>query len=117
MSFIYPRTVSISRQPVQTGGGLKPYGGIDPTAETVLFSDLPASIQQKSTSARPDPHLPADAANRSLWRVFMPRSVNLPPESVLRGDIITDETGQRYMVSAPYINSLGPNFLVERLEA
>jgi hypothetical protein len=36
---------------------------------------------------------------------------------VLRGDIATDENGQRYFVSAPYINSLGPNFLVERLEA
>ncbi|MFM0630768.1 hypothetical protein [Paraburkholderia xenovorans] len=117
MSFIYPRVIKISRQPSATGGGLQPYSGMNPAAEVDLFIDLPASIQQKSTGGRPDPGLPADAANRSLWRVFMPRSVNLPPESVLRGDIVTDETGQRYMVSAPYINSLGPNLLVERLEA
>lgn len=117
MSFIYPRTISISRQPVATGGGVQPYGGMNPSEEVVLFSGLPASIQQKSTGGRPDANLPADAANRSMWRVFMPLSANVIVDAVLRGDIVTDDTGQRYLISAPYVNSLGPNLLVERLEA
>lgn len=117
MSWIYPRTISISRQPVQTGGGVQPYGGMNPADEQVIFSDLSASIQQTSTSARPDPSLPADARSRSIWRVLMPRSSGVTAGSVLRGDIVTDEAGQRYQVWAPYVNSLGPNLLVERLEA
>ncbi|MDR6381827.1 hypothetical protein [Paraburkholderia caribensis] len=117
MSFIYPRTISITRQPAQSGGGLKPYGGVDPGEEVTLYTGLPASIQQKSTGARPDPRLPADAANRTFWRIFMPLSAGVTPGSVLRGDIATDDAGQRYFIEAPYINSLGANFLVERLEA
>ncbi|ACR29148.1 Hypothetical protein bglu_1g20420 [Burkholderia glumae BGR1] len=117
MSFMYPRTISISRQAVSTAGGLKPYSGADPVAEQVLFSGLPASIQQTSTSAKPDANLPADARSRSIWRVFMPLSAGVPAGAVLRGDIVTDDAGQRYQVWAPYVNSLGPNLLVERLEA
>jgi hypothetical protein len=49
--------------------------------------------------------------------VLMPLSAGVTVGSVLRGDIVTDDAGQRYQVWAPYINSLGPNFLVERLEA
>ncbi|WP_234775179.1 hypothetical protein [Paraburkholderia tropica] len=117
MSFIYPRTITITRQPVQTGGGVQPYGGSNPETEQILFSNLPASIQQTSTSAKPDANLPADAHSRSIWRVFMPLSAGVAAGSVLRGDIVTDDAGQRYQVWAPYVNSLGPNLLVERLEA
>lgn len=117
MSFIYPRTISITRQPVTTGGGVQPYGGMNPGAEQTIYSGLPASIQQKGTGSRPDANLPADAKDRSLWRVLMPLSAGVAAGSVLRGDIVTDDTGQRYQVWAPYVNSLGPNFLAERLEA
>jgi hypothetical protein len=116
-SFIYPRTIAITRQPTSTTGGVQPYGGSKPETEETLYIGVAASIQEKSTGARPDAHLPADATNRSFWRVFMPLSAAVVPGSVLRGDIVTDEFGQRYQVVAPYINSLGPNLLVERLEA
>lgn len=116
-SFIYPRTINITRQPNATGGGVQPYAGVNPSAEQTIFTGLSASIQQTSTSARPDANLPADARSRSIWRVLMPLSSGVTAGSVLRGDIVTDETGQRYMVWAPYVNSMGPNMLVERLEA
>jgi hypothetical protein len=116
MSFLYPRTISISRQPTQTGGGIQPYSGMNPTIEEVIFSDLPASIQLAKERGKPESGLPADAG-KTLWKVMMPLSAGVPAGSVLRGDIVTDEAGQRYQVWAPYVNSLGPNFLVERLEA
>lgn len=116
MSFIYPRTISISRQPIATGGGVQPYGGMQPNAEAPVFSNLPASIQQVSAGAAPATNLPADA-KRTFWRVLMPLSAGVTAGSVLRGDIVTDDKGQRYQVTAPYVNSLGPNLLVERLEA
>lgn len=117
MSWIYPRTINITRQPTATGGGVQPYGGMNPAAEVPVYTGLAASIQQTSTSAKPDANLPADARSRSIWRVLMPLSAGVTVGSVLRGDIVTDDAGQRYQVWAPYINSLGPNFLVERLEA
>lgn len=117
MSFIYPRVVSIVRQSLQTGFGALPPSGSQPALEQVLYSGIPASIQQKSTGSRPDAHLPADATNRSYWRVLIPLSAGVAIGSVLRGDIVIDEFGQRHQVVAPYINSLGTDLLVERLEA
>jgi hypothetical protein len=117
MSFIYPRVISITRQPLQTGFGALPPSGPKPATEVVLYSGVPASIQQKSTGSKPDAHLPADAVNRTFWRIFVPLSAGVTVGSVLRGDIAIDEFGQRYQIIAPYINSLGTNFLVERLEA
>lgn len=117
MSFLYPRTISIGRQLLSTTVGVQPYGGMDPTQEQVIYRGLPASIQQTSTGARPDANLPADARSRSIWRVLMPLSAGVTAGSVLRGDIVTDDAGQRYQVWAPYVNSLGANLLVERLEA
>ena len=117
MSFIYPRTVSIKRQALQTGFGAQPPSGSQPAQEQTLYSGIPASIQQKSTGSRPDARLPADAVNRTFWRVLIPLSAGVTAGSVLRGDIVIDEFGQRHQVIAPYINSLGTDLLVERLEA
>lgn len=116
MSFLYPHTVSISRQTAQAGAGAQSYSGLNPTDEQTLYTGLPASIQLDKARGKPEPDLPADA-NKSLWRILMPLSAGVAPGSVLRGDIVTDESGQRYLVWAPYINSLGPNLLAERLEA
>jgi hypothetical protein len=116
MSFLYPRTVSISRQQLATTGGVQPYGGMDPTQEQAIYRNLSASIQLARERGKPEAGLPADA-NKTLWRVMMPLSAGVTAGSVLRGDIVTDDAGQRYMVWAPYVNSLGPNLLVERLEA
>jgi hypothetical protein len=116
MNFLYPRVVSIVRQPVATGGGVQPYGGMQPSEEVTLYTGLPASIQLAKERGKPEANLPADAG-KTLWKVLMPLSAGVTVGSVLRGDIVTDDAGQRYQVWAPYINSLGPNFLVERLEA
>lgn len=116
MSFVYPRTVSILRQAAQTGFGALPPSGAGLALEQAIATGLPASIQHKSTGARPEAGLPADAANRTLWRVFIPLG-GLTLGAVQRGDIVVDDLGQRYQVTAPYWNSLGHNLLAERLEA
>lgn len=116
MSFVYPRTVSILRQAAQIGFGALPPSGAGLAPEQAIATGLPASIQQKSTGAKPDAGLPGDATNRTFWRVFIPRG-QLALGAVQRGDIVVDDLGQRYHVTAPYWNSLGHNLLVERLEA
>jgi len=111
MSFLYPRTISISRPTQPTGVGAVGYGGELPATETAVASGVAASIQQKKEGRPPPAGLPGDA-RMTLWRIFF----NLPNGTVADRDIIADDLGIRYQVQAAYWNSLGYNCLCERLE-
>jgi hypothetical protein len=115
MSFLYPRTVAITRQSPVTGGGAQPYSGMQPTQETSVASGLVASIQLSKERGKNEANLPADAG-KTLWKVFIPLSAAALGLIQVR-DIVTDDLGARYQVVGPYWNSLGHNLLVERLEA
>lgn len=114
MSFLYPRTVAITRPNGQAGVGVQPYGGETPTNETPVASGLPASIQLQKDRGKPAADLPADAG-KTTWRVFIP-AASAALGLIKTRDIVTDDLGQRYQVVGPYWNSLGHNLLVERLE-
>ena len=115
MSFVYPRTIRILRQAMDTAFGELPPSGARLAPETVVAQGIPASIQQRTTGAKPEPDIPADASNRTMWRVFIPRR-RLANGVVQEGDIVVDDLGVRYQVAGPYWNSLGYNLLVERLK-
>lgn len=117
MSFLFPRTISVSRQPPESGFGALPPSGMHPNTETVVLSDLPASIQQSSTAGKPEANVPADRNSASAWRIFIPLYSAPTPDLIKTNDIIVDDLGSRYQVIAPYWNSLGFNLLAERLEA
>lgn len=115
MSFIYPRTVSISRPVADLGIGQVAYGGELPINELSIATGLPASIQLKGGGAKPGADLPADMANRTFWRIL------IPPGAIAFGrikvrDIITDDLGLRYAVVGNYWNSLGYGLRCELLE-
>jgi len=115
MSFIYPRTIAITRPTSDvTPGYTSDYSGVEPADETAVASDLPASIQLKKTSGKPDANLPADAG-KTLWTVLIPLGA-AQLGLIQTNDIVTDDLGQRYQVTGPYWNSLGYALLVERLE-
>ena len=115
MSFLYPRTVSISRPGVQAGVGAQPYGGLVPASETSIATGLPASIQTTVKAYRNNEEsLPSDAGI-TMWSIFVPRTAAALGLIAVR-DVITDDLGQRYQVIAPYYNSLGHKLLVKRLE-
>jgi hypothetical protein len=115
MSFIYPRTIAITRPVSDVAPGYTPnYSGVEPTDETAVASGLPASIQLKKERGKPDPNLPADAG-KTFWTVLIP--LGYAQNGLIQtNDIITDDLGQRYQVTGPYWNSLGYALLVERLE-
>lgn len=115
MSWIYPRRVAITRPQVELPLGAGPYSAEALTKEIPVAANIPASIQLKGGSRRPDPMLPADTSSKTLWRVFIPAPA-LADGTVQTRDILTDDLGQRYQVIGPYWNSLGYNLLVERLE-
>lgn len=116
MSFLYPRTVTVTRPGVQTGVGAVSYGGLQQSNETPVIASpgVPASIQLAKEHGKPDANLPADAG-KSNWKVFIP--VYAAARGLIQTrDIITDDLGQRYQVIGPYWNSLGHNCICERLE-
>ncbi|MGA7781090.1 MAG: hypothetical protein WCA85_25750 [Paraburkholderia sp.] len=116
MSFIYPRTISVTRPNTDLAAGYAPnYSGVEPTDETPIATGLQASIQLKKGLGRPDPNVPADAAQKSLWTVLIPAG-SAQLGLIQTNDIITDDLGVRYQVTGPYWNSLGYALLVERLE-
>ncbi len=115
MSFVYPHTICITRPNGETDVGAVRYGGVSPRKETLIASDISASIQMRSGGSRPSADLPADAAQRTFWKILIP--LEALAEGVIKTrDICTDKRGQRYQVISPYWTALGYNLLVERLE-
>jgi hypothetical protein len=116
MSFIYPRTVAITRPNSQLGPGQQSYFAVTKANESAIASGLPASIQQVREPGSPEGKTPSDAPNRTVWSIFIPASyaaLGLIEER----DIITDDLAKRYVVIAAYWNSLGHRLRCELLEA
>lgn len=112
MSFMYPRTITITRPAVTSSVGAIGYQGLDPTNETTIQSGVPANIQRAENVRQLYENLPGDVARGSVWRIFF----NLPNGTVLDRDIITDDLNVRYQVMASYWNSMGYKAICERLQ-
>lgn len=115
MSFMYPRTVSISRSGPQAGEGKLGYGGETQADETPVAQDLPCNIELRTEGQRNATGLPGDGT-RPTYDARIPRRA-LANGQVLDRDILIDDLGQRYLVVANYWNSLGYALRIERLEA
>ncbi|OCJ12474.1 hypothetical protein A6U86_05480 [Rhizobium sp. AC27/96] len=117
MSFMYPRTIAVTRPTGQTGVGNVGYSGVLKSTETPVVSGIPANIQAKTTMARTYAgSLPAAPPGPIVWRVFIPLRA-VANGVILDRDIITDDLGERYQVEAAYWNSMGWNIACIRLEA
>jgi hypothetical protein len=116
-SFIYNRTVAVHRPlPAQTAGD-GGYAGLQATAETVIATGVPASIQTASRGGTGFGigHVPSDAG-RVQYRIHIPFWAQPAAEIAVR-DIVVDDLGRRFQVSAPQPDSLGPLLLGELLTA
>lgn len=117
MSFIYPRTIAITRPVENLAVGIQPYSGVQQATETPVVSGIPASVQAASGSARPrGGDLPASPPAPIQWNVFIPRG-KVANGIIQDRDVVTDDLGDRYQVSAAYWNSMGWKLLTIRLEA
>jgi hypothetical protein len=114
LSFLYPRLVEISRPNPTTGVGALGYQGVLPTNETILFTNIPASIQAKGSTAQ-RAGIPADAKSTPVWVCIIPLQF-CPLGSLQERDIITDDLGNRYQISSAYWNSLGYQPECEKLQ-
>lgn len=122
----YPRTVSIHRQRTVAGNtdtiGAEGYSGAEqgqatPEGEDIMFSGLIASIQLGAAGrTSTNIGLPGDAVSKPVWKVFIPSGV-VRLYSIRDRDIILDDEGYRYEVSANYWTDAGYELSTVRLEA
>lgn len=114
-SFIYPRTVSITRPGSQGGAGLQTgYLADQKASETPVVSGLDASIQLRREGTANPTGLPGDGKS-PLWDVLIPLG-QLAAGVVQDRDLVYDDLGRKFQVVADYWDSLGANFRVQRLE-
>lgn len=106
MSFLYPRTISVRRPNTSNAVGDQGYSAERAADEAVVLSGLPASIQLDRQGQRNPVGLPADAAYKPIWKVFIPLSAAVLG-SIQSTDVIVDDLGQRYQCFAAYWDSLG----------
>lgn len=116
MSFLFPRTVTITRPAHHTAGaGAGGYGGQDRDEETTVATGKPASIQAKGTGRANPTDLPGDSSP-FRWVILIPNSAAIPEGAVLDGDFVTDDKGRRFRVSANYFHSMGWTLQCEIME-
>jgi len=114
---LYDRTVTITRPALATTSGDAGYLGLEEANETVIASNIPASIQFDRHGTRPDARVPSDAEGRTLWKIFLPVTPALPLGSLRQTDVVTDDQGLRYQIEAPYWTALGYDIRAELLTA
>lgn len=83
--------------------------------EVVLYTGVIAAIQATSAGRASGP-LPADVVWKPTWTIYV-SSLYLPQNAVRDRDLIVDDAGYRYAVTAADWESLGWKLLCQRLEA
>ncbi len=117
MSFLYPRTITVKRPARITGVGvIDDYVSQAPAGETVIASNIPASIQAKTGGGRNPAALPSDSRALTTWRILTPRGA-LADGQVLNRDVIVDDLNRRFQVVAAYTAPLGADFVCEQMES
>lgn len=94
MSFLYPRTVTVSRHQQDEALGVQGYSGLSPASEAVIAENVPAHIQIDRQNSASPAKLPGDAVAMPVWKVIVKVARGL----VRTGDVITDDLGNRYQV-------------------
>ena len=113
MSFLYPRTIAITRPNQQTGVGELSYGGLSPNSESPILSGIPASIQLANANKNNTTAIPGDVPV-SNYKIYS-RAIG---EGVVNDrDVVTDDLGIRYKVVSAYWDSMGVNLYCQKLEA
>lgn len=117
MNFLYPRQITVKRPGAQKGVGFQTaYAGDQTATETVLATDICASIQMKREGQRNSVGAPGDGT-RPTWDIFIPPEASACIPQIIDRDVIYDDLGRRFQVVGDYVNSLGYKLRCERLEA
>ena len=111
MSFLYPRTVTVKRVTSPSGVGALGYAS-QASDGLATIAQWPASIQLAKEVGNQPAKLPTDVGRVTYLNVF----VRAPLGSILGRDVLVDDAGLTYQVTAAYWNSLGYQCMAERTE-
>lgn len=93
--------------------GLQYYGGTTAATEKTIMSDWPASILMSRSGEHSPLKLPGEP--RSAWYgILMPAFKDL---HIHTGDFVTDDTGQRYVITGTELTDMGWRLTAMRLTA
>lgn len=104
-SFLYPRTIRISRQNTPSAVGAVGYSGDDPANETTILSGIAAGVQSDRLGNATPSDLPS-ASKLSYYKILIPSS-GAALGTINKNDIVTDDVGQRYQVVDNYHTTFG----------
>lgn len=114
MSFLYPRTISVSRRSQPSGIGLQPYGGAQRIQETQVAEGIRAGVQIKSTAGNGPTGVPT-ATSVPVYRIMIPRNA-VAAGGIIERDIITDDLGRRMQVQQAEWTPIGTQLSALLLE-
>ncbi len=105
-TFLYPRTITVTRPPVpsQTGGAVR-YGGDQPVDDLVILSGIAAAVQSDRIGKTTPSNLPA-SSGLPYYKILIPAS-EAALGTINKNDFVTDDQGVRYQVYDPYWTPLG----------
>lgn len=103
-SFLYPRTLTITRVSPLTAGGNQGRRDASQSGEVAVLSGVPANIYDLKRAPKPPTDLPADAVWQEMCKILIPGSA-AAPGAIQRNDIATDDQGQRYRIMTPNLKS------------
>jgi hypothetical protein len=113
---LYDRVISIRRPFKATAVGALPYSGLSQKQETVIFTAIAASIQFQPKRDRPLGGTPSDADSVAQWHVFIANGI-IAAGQIIDRDVIADDLGRRFQVSAAWPTVLGWVLATVLLEA
>lgn len=123
---IFDRMVAIHRNKTEAGAGtgtigLAGYSGPEqptssPEGEVVLYTNIVASVQQRTAGRASGGPLPADPSYRPEWVIVIPVLAGVPRYGIRDRDIVIDDEGYRYAVEAARMSTFGYRLSCVRLE-
>lgn len=114
MSFLFPNAITVLRPNAATSVGVLSYAGLSSNDETIIEGNIPARIQFDRHGRAPSPGLPGDSQYQPLYKVMFQ---GITEGTVQSRDIVVDELGNRYQISAVYWNPLITDCRCQKLEA
>lgn len=128
-SFLYPRTIAVTRSALSTGAGKGGYDEMTPATETAVigavtyasgtntFASLTGVVANISdaTNDRQVSGLIPGSARRVEYKITLP-AFAASLGQITERDIVTDDLGKRYQVSAATWGPLGYSLRASLLE-
>ncbi len=105
-TFLYPRTITITRPPVPSqGGGAFRFGGDQPAEYLVILSGIAAAVQSDRIGRITPSNLPA-SSGLPYYKILIPAS-EAALGTIQKNDFANDDLGIHYQVYDPYWTPLG----------